>query len=721
MTKRIFSILLALCMVFAFMPASAFAANPEVTLAAVDAEGNTVTEVHPGDKFNVVLHSVGFADKLIDSAGFAYTYDTTAFSAEIKKDTYEGFTSGSNDDNGTIKYLFYYKKDDVTPIENDLIAEFTVLDSATAGDKTFEITKASMYYSMNDEELVKTRGPALTIKVADKTEQAALNFTNADSVTYGNDLTLNAIGGRADAEVKYAITEDTDKIATLNGNKLTFAKAGAIKVTATKAGNAEYKEATATQTITVNKAEVTVTAKDRNIKVGETAPVLDKVKDTDYTVAGLVGNDELTDVTLSYASTPDTTKAGSVDINVTATADNAKYTVKTVKGTLTISDKTAQTGFDFANAKTTTYGKTLKLDAKGGAGTGAVTYEITGGMDVADLAADGTLTFKKAGEVIVKATKAADAEYAEATATQTITVNKADVTVTAKDRTIKVKETAPVLGKVKDTDYTVAGLVGNDELTDVTLSYASTPDTTKAGSVDINVTATADNAKYTVKTVKGKLTISDASTGGGGGGIIIPPIVQNPEIKLVEATMGKAELSADGTTATITPNDGYEIDKVTVNDKEVTITDNKITGLKAGDKVVVTFKAKAAPEPAFDVQKYVSDLKLVARSTKTAKGNIKVAVKTVTDQNGTAVNLSDLKDKGYTVKYKFYRSNKKASKYAAKTEKTIDKNSYVNTTGKKGTKYFYKVRVMVYDNDGKLVAKSELKQCKYASRTWTKK
>ena len=542
--------MLALCMVFAFMPASAFAANPEVTLAAVDAEGNTVTEVHPGDKFNVVLHSVGFADKLIDSAGFAYTYDTTAFSAEIKKDTYEGFTSGSNDDNGTIKYLFYYKKDDVTPIENDLIAEFTVLDSATAGDKTFEITKASMYYSMNDEELVKTRGPALTIKVADKTEQAALNFTNADSVTYGNDLTLNAIGGRADAEVKYAITEDTDKIATLNGNKLTFAKAGAIKVTATKAGNAEYKEATATQTITVNKAEVTVTAKDRNIKVGETAPVL---------------------------------------------------------------------------------------------------------------------------------------------------------------------------GKVKDTDYTVSGLVGNGELTDVTLSYASTPDTTKAGSVDINVTATADNAKYTVKTVKGKLTISDASTGGGGGGIIIPPIVQNPEIKLVEATMGKAELSADGTTATITPNDGYEIDKVTVNEKEVAFTGNKITGLKAGDKVVVTFKAKAAPEPAFDVQKYVSDLKLVARSTKTAKGNIKVAVKTVTDQNGTAVNLSDLKDKGYTVKYKFYRSNKKVSKYAAKTEKTIDKNSYVNTTGKKGTKYFYKVRVMVYDNDGKLVAKSELKQCKYASRTWTKK
>lgn len=273
------------------------------------------------------------------------------------------------------------------------------------------------------------------------------------------------------------------------------------------------------------------------------------------------------------------------------------------------------------------------------------------------------------------------------------------------------------IGTVSDSDNI---LDGNPVIDKGILTFKFKADAATGKTATIPVTVTSKNYKDFNITITAE--VKDAgSTGGGGGGIIIPPIVQNPEIKLVEATMGKAELSADGTTATITPNDGYEIDKVTVNDKEVTITDNKITGLKAGDKVVVTFKAKAAPEPAFDVQKYVSDLKLVARSTKTAKGNIKVAVKTVTDQNGTAVNLSDLKDKGYTVKYKFYRSNKKVSKYAAKTEKTIDKNSYVNTTGKKGTKYFYKVRVMVYDNDGKLVAKSELKQCKYASRIWTKK
>lgn len=37
-----------------------------------------------------------------------------------------------------------------------------------------------------------------------------------------------------------------------------------------------------------------------------------------------------------------------------------------------------------------------------------------------------------------------------------------------------------------------------------------------------------------------------------------------------------------------------EISKVTVNGKEFTVTDNKLTGLKTGDKVEVTF-AKIPP------------------------------------------------------------------------------------------------------------------------------
>ena len=108
-------------------------------------------------------------------------------------------------------------------------------------------------------------------------------------------------------------------------------------------------------------------------------------------------------------------------------------------------------------------------------------------------------------------------------------------------------------------------------------------------------------------------------------------------------------------------------------------------------------------------------MKLTARSAKTAKKNVKVTVSL--DKQDKAI-IKERKDAGYTVKYRFYRSTKKTAGYkAAVTKKTA---SYTNTSGKKGTKYFYKVQVRVYDENGKLTAKTALKQCKYASRIWTR-
>ena len=120
-------------------------------------------------------------------------------------------------------------------------------------------------------------------------------------------------------------------------------------------------------------------------------------------------------------------------------------------------------------------------------------------------------------------------------------------------------------------------------------------------------------------------------------------------------------------------------------------------------------------EAQVDAKALTAKLTPVARSAKTAKKNVKVTVRL--DKQDKAI-IKELKDAGYTVKYRFYRSTKKAAGYkAAVTKKTA---SYTNTGGKKGTKYYYKVQVRVYDADGKLAAKTALKQCKYASRTWTK-
>ena len=228
----------------------------------------------------------------------------------------------------------------------------------------------------------------------------------------------------------------------------------------------------------------------------------------------------------------------------------------------------------------------------------------------------------------------------------------------------------------------------------------------------LTLTSTTTVKAIAIKTGMNDSTIATATftkaSGGGsfGGGYV--PTVQKPEITIIGS--GKADLSADGRTATITAAAGHELVSVVLNGKEMGKVE-KLTGLKTGDKATITFQAKTDGKAEMDkmIAQKASKLTLMARSAKTAKKNIKVVVKG---------DLKAITDAGYTVKYKFYRSTKKSAGYKAVLTKKAP--TYVNTYGKQGTMYYYKARVMVYDKEGNFVAQTALKQCKYASRLWTK-
>ena len=198
-----------------------------------------------------------------------------------------------------------------------------------------------------------------------------------------------------------------------------------------------------------------------------------------------------------------------------------------------------------------------------------------------------------------------------------------------------------------------------------------------------------------------------------GGGSYNP--VQKPEIITGEG--GKTSLENNGTTLVITPDEGMQISKVTVNGKEVTVNDNKVTGLKTGDKVEVTFTKIPPTKEEIDkaFKEKLLNLGLTVRTSKTAKKNVKAVVKETSELNDL---IKEIKAAGYTVKYKFYRSANKSSKYAARITK--EEAEYLNTEGKKDKKYYYKAKLLIYDNEGNLVAQTELKQCKYGLRTWSK-
>lgn len=95
-------------------------------------------------------------------------------------------------------------------------------------------------------------------------------------------------------------------------------------------------------------------------------------------------------------------------------------------------------------------------------------------------------------------------------------IGKATVTIRPDDKTAYVGDEIPALG---ENDYTVTGLVGDDELTTApTLSYASDPDMNTAGTYTIKASdAAADNELYTLAYEDGTLTVSRRSSGGGGG------------------------------------------------------------------------------------------------------------------------------------------------------------------------------------------------------------
>ncbi len=217
---------------------------------------------------------------------------------------------------------------------------------------------------------------------------------------------------------------------------------------------------------------------------------------------------------------------------------------------------------------------------------------------------------------------------------------------------------------------------------------------------EVQKKAAGESGQILSLTVKsGDKTISDFKTGKVTVTVAISTALQNKRVAAIHiAEDGKIE-QMPGKSREVNGKKCFEF--TTFHFSDFALVDADELGLETEDEI------DAAAAAAL-----VAKLTPVARSAKTAKGYIKVT--TSLNKSDKAI-ISELADAGYTVKYRFYRSTKKAANYkSALTKKTT---TYTNTTGKKGTKYYYKVQVRVYDESGKLVAKTALKQCKYAART----
>ena len=534
---------------------------------------------------------------------------------------------------------------------------------------------------------VTVSGISADDKEYDGKTDAALKFDKAaiDGMVKGDDLTVTAGGAFENADA------GKDKTVNISNLKLGGKDAGNYELAET--GN----QATATAAISPKETAITAAAVENKTYDGNADAVV-----TNVTIAGVNGDlVKGTDFEIISASFPDADadeSAVDVDINVKLIGHAANnYTLTNVVYTAVSAAKINKAANTVKSTDiTAVYGDTDKAVSVSDA-IGDVTYAVTNGSDVVSVDENGELTILKAGKAKIKISAAGNTNYEAGNAVIAVEVARKAVTIKVDDKTKTKGNNDP------EFTGTVIGLVNDSDLGAVTYKRADADKDKESVDDDISITAeyTANN-NYDVTIEPGKLTIKRRT------GTLTP--VQKPEI--VAGDGGSTEISKDGTTITITPDEGKEVDKVLVNGKDIGAV-TEVKNLKPGDKVEIIFKDKDK-EPTKEeldskVKAAVRDMTLKARSAKTSKKNIRINV---------IASITDKLPDGYTVKYKYYRSTKKASGYKFMTAKS--KNYYINTKGTKGTRYYYKVRVAVYDNDGKLIAQTELKQCKYATRGWTK-
>ena len=280
----------------------------------------------------------------------------------------------------------------------------------------------------------------LTVNKADQTN-FAFEKQNPRAITYdpkNNTFSNKASSDQGEDNVTYEITSDNG-VASIDSTTgiLTILKAGDVTVKATRAADDKYNEVTAEYTLTINKADQTnfafekpnpeaITYDPKNNTFSNKASSDQGADNVTYTITSGNGVASID----SSTGTLTILKAGTVTVKATRAADD-KYKEATAEYTLTI-NKADQTHFAFEkpNPEARTYKPGLTFENKASSDQGAdnVTYTITSDNGVASIDIYGTLTILKAGDVTVKATRAADDKYNEVTAEYTLTINKADQT-----------------------------------------------------------------------------------------------------------------------------------------------------------------------------------------------------------------------------------------------------------------------------------------------------
>ena len=330
---------------------------------------------------------------------------------------------------------------------------------------------------------------------------------------------------------------------------------------------------------------------------------------------------------------------------------------------------------------------TVPTEVKLSGNTAAATVSVENAKELLKQAKE-----NKSAEIVINVS-AADVKDAE-TVNLELDKKTAESIVKNTDATVTVKTPAGEIGLDKETLKQIAGEAEGDIIS-IEITKVSEPEEAQKALIGTNghmYRITVKSGNKVISDFKGTVTVR----------LAVPAALKDKNIAVVYIENGTLE-KIEGKRITKNKAEFYEF------------TANRFGEFAIVDTAEVKTDSDDNREENIDKAKsLIKELELSAVSSKTTKKNIRVTVK-MNSKNKALI--KELGNMGFTVKYKYYRSVKKASKYKALKTKTA--KSFVNTKGKRGTKYYYKVKAVVYDGD-KVISQSTLKQCKYAVRKWTK-
>jgi hypothetical protein len=550
--------------------ALATTATTTTNVGTVSITQGTLANSNYAMTFNNGTLTIGKADLTVTAANDSKTYNGLAY-AGGNGVTYSGFVNSETNSvlGGTLSY---------TGNSQNVV---------NAGSYT--ITPQG--YTSNNYNLAYTNG-TLTVNKADLTVTAANDSKTYNGLAYagGNGVTYSGF-----------VNSETNSVlgGTLSytGNSQNVVNAGSYTITPQGYTSNNYNLAYTNGTLTVHKADLTVTA-DNQIRIyGDANPTLT------YGITGYVNSETSSVVTGTPNISTSATQGSNVgSYTITSAANNltaTNYQFSYVNGSLTVNQRPITVT---AADKLKTYGDTnpslTYAVAANGVGSSRGLYStdtLTGAL------ATTATTTTNVGTVSITQGTLANSNYAMTFNNGTLTIGKADLTVTAANDS----KTYNGLAYAGGNGVTYSGFV-NSETNSVlggTLSYTgNSQNVVNAGSYTITpqgYTSNNYNLAYTNGTLtvnKADLTVTAANDSktynglayAGGNGVTYSGFVNSETNSVLGGTLsytGNSQNVVNAGSYTITPqgytsnnyNLAYTNGTLTVHKADLTVTaDNQI-------------------------------------------------------------------------------------------------------------------------------------------------